>query len=110
MRDELDKLFDAARAEIPDNGFSQRVMQHAVAPPSRNIYRVPALAMAVVSVVVLVLTGGRGFGVADFAHRVSDRMEMLSTVSSSEWGGPDRERRNVPNFRDAGSAKKWNRR
>ncbi len=56
QNDPLERMLDAARrVEVPDAGFTQRVMER-IEPlsPSRNLYRIPTLATALVSVGLIV--------------------------------------------------------
>lgn len=63
--DPLERLFAAARAErVADDGFSQRVagrIERLPVPPSKSSYRIPTLATAFASVLLLIWTMVSGF-------------------------------------------------
>ena len=75
--DPLEQLFARAREErVPDAGFTQRIVGRIVLPPSRSSYRIPTLAAAFASVLVIVWMAFSGFSVTDFTvqlPRASDR-------------------------------------
>lgn len=71
--DPLEQLFSRAREErVPDAGFTQRVVGRIVIPPSRSSYRIPTLATAFASVLVIVWMAFSGFSVTGFAERLAD--------------------------------------
>lgn len=75
--DPLERLFAAARAErVADDGFSQRVVgriERQLVPPSKSSYRIPTLATAFASVLLLIWTMASGF---DFST-IEARWEAL---------------------------------
>ena len=71
--DPLAQLFASARSErVSDGGFTQRVVGRIVIPPSRSSYRIPTLATALASVLVIVWMAFSGFSVSGFADRLAD--------------------------------------
>lgn len=71
--DPLEQLFAAAREErVSDSGFTQRIVGRIVIPPSRSSYRIPTLATAFASVLVIVWMAFSGFSVTGFAGRLAD--------------------------------------
>lgn len=74
QNDPLARLFAAAREQrVPNDGFTERVVGRIVpVPPSRNLYRIPTFATALVSVLVIVWMAFSGFSVTGFAGRLAD--------------------------------------
>lgn len=71
--DPLERLFASVRSErVPDDGFTRRVVGRIVLPPSRNSYRVPTLATAFASVLVIVWMVFSDFSITDFTGRFAD--------------------------------------
>lgn len=70
-KDPLEGLFAAARGErIPDDGFTRRVVGRlGPLPPSKNLYRIPTLATAFASVLLLVWVAASGFDFSGIAER-----------------------------------------
>lgn len=75
--DALAGLFGAARAAtVADDGFTQRVLKRIEpVPPSRNIYRVPTLATALASVLIVVWMAFSGVPVRALGERLASVSE-----------------------------------
>lgn len=69
--DPLERMFASARGErIADDGFTRRVVGRLdPLPPSKNLYRIPTLATAFASVLLLVWVGASGFDFSGIAER-----------------------------------------
>ncbi len=56
-KDPLNAYFDTLRSKsrMPDDGFTERVMDRVAIPPSRNSYRIPVLATSLASLALVLL-------------------------------------------------------
>lgn len=96
QNDPLERLFVRAREErVPDDGFTQRVVGRIVIPPSRNSYRVPTLATAFASVLVIVWMAFSGFNVTDFTARLSREQSGGVRLVPQVWTIPHTHTENI---------------
>ena len=101
--DPLEQLFARAREErVPDGGFTQRVVGRIVLPPSRSSYRIPTLATAFASVLVIVWMAFSGFSVTGLAERLAREQGSGVRLVPQAWTIPHilTENTNTPEHAD----------
>ena len=101
--DPLEQLFAAAREErVSDDGFVQRVVGRIVLPPSRSSYRIPTLATAFASVLVIVWMAFSGFRVTGLAERLAQEQGRGVRLVPQAWTIPHTltENANTPEHAD----------
>lgn len=98
---ELTQLFRAGRIDLRDDDFSARVMQNIYpVAPSRNSYRIPTLATALVSVMLVTLVAVTGFDLSGFTRRVGVSIVNRSIEIRHERERPaDKVERSIFNFK-----------
>lgn len=92
--DPLERLFAAARiVQAADEGFSQRVASRLEPlPPSKNIYRIPTLATAFVSVLLAIWTMVSDFDFSSWTRRwtaLEQREETAIRWIQAPWHRPN---------------------
>ncbi|WP_298061663.1 hypothetical protein [uncultured Rikenella sp.] len=77
QNDPLERLFAAAREQhVSDGGFTERVVGRIEpVPPSRNLYRIPTLATAFASVLLIVWVALWGENFIGFAGQLADNLQ-----------------------------------